>query len=244
MRARLRRHKKRSARNLRHNLKLRERKSTIALTEKLREAGEIFAQCKPALLQRYSCMKNEEDEPLCHGTDCPCQSLKGKSTLSGVQKPTVCGIEVNRELLQPGRKAFKPAIVAQSSIPVALYYVAYAGLLHALFFCAQYVPEISALVEWQGSALVSLLSVIVMIAGTRLYNGSMIAAALVVAWQCVGLASPTVGGPVYWLDLLIPSIVRQALLAVVVTVLSLAVLQKRAKQSLKATTRATRSTVR
>ena len=173
--------------------------------EKLKEAGEIFAQCKPALLQRYSCKKNEEGEPLCHGTDCPCQSLKGKSTLSGVQKPTVCGVEVNRELLQPGRKAFRPAIVAQSSIPVVLYYVAYAGLLHALFFCAQYVPEVSALVEWQGSALVSLLSVIVMIAGTRLYNGSMIAAALMVAWQCVGLASPTVGGPIYWLDLLIPS---------------------------------------
>ena len=69
---------------------------------------------------------------------------------------------------------------------MVFYYVAYAGLLHALFFCAQYVPEVSAVVGWQGSALVSLLNVIVMIAGTRLYNGSMIAAALMVAWQCIG----------------------------------------------------------
>ena len=114
---------------------------------------------------------------------------------------------------------------------MVLYYVAYAGLLHALFFCAQYVPEISALVEWQGSALVSLLSVIVMIAGTRLYNGSMTAATLMVAWQCVGLASPTVGGPIYWLDLLIPSIARQALFAVVVTVLSLAALHAEDNQT-------------
>ena len=45
VRARLRKHKKRSARNLRYNLKLRERKSTMALAEKLKEAGEIFAQC-------------------------------------------------------------------------------------------------------------------------------------------------------------------------------------------------------
>ena len=244
VKARLRKHKKRSARNLRYNLKLREKKSTMKLVQQLKQAGLKYAQCRPALLQRYSCKKNEKGEPLCHGTDCSCQTLKGKATIAGVQKPTVCGIEVQRELLQPGRKAFTPAIVAQSSIPVVFYYVAYAGLLHALFFCAEYIPAVSAIVEWQGSALVSLLSVIVMIAGTRLYNGSMIAAALMVAWQCIGLASPTVGGPIYWLDLLLPSAVRQAMFAVVVTVLSLAALQKTAKQSLKVTTRAARASAK
>ena len=171
VKARLRKYKKRSARNLRYHLKLREKKSTMKLVEQLKQAGLKYAQCRPALLQRYSCKKRGDGEPLCHGTDCSCQTLKGKATMAGVQKPTVCGIEVQRELLQPGRKAFTPAIVAQSSIPVVFYYVAYAGLLHALFFCAQRTYQrYQRLVEWQGSALVSLLSVIVTIAGTRLYN--------------------------------------------------------------------------
>ena len=54
VRARPRVHKRRSARNLRYNLKLRERGGTMALAKGLEEEGEISAQCK-ALLQRYPC---------------------------------------------------------------------------------------------------------------------------------------------------------------------------------------------
>ena len=81
--------------------------------------------------------------------------------------------------------------------PIVLYYVAYVGLLHALFFCADHVPEVAAMVSWQGSAVVAMLSIVVMVAGTILHNGAMIAVALLFAWQAVGAPSLTLVGPLY-----------------------------------------------
>ena len=109
----------------------------------------------------------------------------------------VCGSLEARELKQPGRTVYRPGLQVQSNTPIVLYYVAYAGLLHALFFCADHVPEVAAVVNWQGSAVVAMLTIVVMIAGTRLHNGAMIAAALLFAWQAVGASSLTLVGPLY-----------------------------------------------
>ena len=92
-----------------------------------------------------------------------------------------------------------------------LYYVAYAGLLHALFFCAEHVPEIAAIVNWQGSTAVAMLSIAVMIVGTRLHNGAMVAAALLFAWQAVGAASLTLVGTLYYLSLFFPPFMQRVI---------------------------------
>jgi hypothetical protein len=93
-------------------------------------------------------------------------TAKGKNTLRGVQPVKVCGSLEARELKQPGRTVYRPGLQVQSNTPIILYYVAYAGLLHALFFCADHVPEVAAIVNWQGSAVIAALTIIVMIAGT------------------------------------------------------------------------------
>ena len=75
-------------------------------------------------------------------------TAKGKDTLHGIPQVNVCGSLEARELKQPGRTIYRPGPQVQSNTPIVLYYVAYAGLLHALFFCADHVPEIAAVVNW------------------------------------------------------------------------------------------------
>jgi hypothetical protein len=112
-------------------------------------------------------------------------TAKGRDTLHGISQVNICGSLEACELKQPGRTIYKAGLRVQSNTPIVLYYVVYAGLLHALFFCADHVPDVAAVVNWQGSAAVPMLSIIVMVAGTRLHNGAMIAAALLFAWQAV-----------------------------------------------------------
>ena len=135
----------------------------------------------------------------------------------------VCESLEARELKQPGRTVYRPGLQVQSNTPIVLYYVAYAGLLHALFFCADHVPEIAAVVNWQGSAVVAMLSIVVMIAGTRLhnYNGAMIAAALLFAWagQAVGASSLTLVGPLYYLSFFFPPFIQRVIMAAMATVI-------------------------
>ena len=76
--------------------------------------------------------------------------------------------------------------------------------MHALFFCADHVPEVAAMVKWQGSTAIAMLSIIVMVAGTILHNGAMIAAALLFAWQAVEVSSLTLVGPLYFDLRLVP----------------------------------------
>ena len=104
---------------------------------------------------------------------------------------------------------------------MVLYYVAYAGLLHALFFCADHVPEVAAVVNWQGSAAVAMLSIIVMVAGTRLHNGVLVAAALQFAWQSVGASSLTLVGPLYYLSSFFPPLIQRVIVAAMATVITL-----------------------
>jgi len=130
----------------------------------------------------------------------------------------VCGSLEQRELHQPGRKTYSPHLVVQRNTPVVLYYLAYAGLLHALFFCAEYVPEVEAIVNWQGSVVVAMLSFAVMIVGTRLHNGTMIAAALLFMWQAVGALSMQLVGPLYYVSLCFPPVIQKALTAAAATI--------------------------
>ena len=147
-------------------------------------------------------------------------TAKGRDTLHGVPQVKVCGSLEARELKQPGRTVYRPGLQVQSNTPIVLYYVAYAGLLHALFFCADHVPEVAAIVNWQGSAVVAMLSIVVMIAGTRLHNGAMIAAALLFAWQAVGASSLTLVGPLYYLSLFFPPFIQRVIMAAMATVIT------------------------
>ena len=67
-------------------------------------------------------------------------------------------------------------------------------------------PEVDHLANTGiGSRNLVVLSAIVVMQGCRLYNGSMIAAALMATWYCLantGSAAATGGGPLFWLDLL------------------------------------------
>ena len=147
-------------------------------------------------------------------------TAKGRDTLHGVPQVNVCGSLEARELKQPSRTVYRPKLQVQSNTPIVLYYVAYAGLLHALFFCADHVPEIAAVVNWQGSALVAMLSIVVMMAGTRLHNGAMIAAALLFAWQAVGASSLTLVGPLYYLSFFFPPFMQRVIMAAMATVIT------------------------
>ena len=108
----------------------------------------------------------------------------------------------------------------QSKTPIVMYYVAYAGLLHALFFCADHVPEVAAVVNWQGSAAVAMLSIIVMVAGTRLHNGAMIAAALLFAWQTVKDSSLTLICPLYYSSSFFPPLIQRVIMAAMATLIT------------------------
>ena len=147
-------------------------------------------------------------------------TAKGRDTLHGVPQVNVCRSLEARELKQPGRTVYRPKLQVQSNTPIILYYVAYAGLLHALFFCADHVPEIAAVANWQGSTVVAMLSIVVMIAGTRLHNGAMIAAALLFAWQAVGASSLTLVGPLYYLSLFFPPFIQRVIMAAMATVIT------------------------
>ena len=67
-----------------------------------------------------------------------------------------------------------------------------------------------------------MLSIIVMVAGTRLHNGAMIAAlaALLFAWQAVGASSLTLVGPLYYLSLFFPPLIQRVIIAVMATVIT------------------------
>ena len=74
--------------------------------------------------------------------------------------------------------------------------------------------------NWQGSAVVAMLSIVVMIAGTRLHNGAMIAAALLFAWQAVGASSLTLVGPLYYLSFFFPPFMQRVIMAAMATVIT------------------------
>ena len=59
-------------------------------------------------------------------------TTKGRDTLHGVPPVKVCGNLETRELkqLHVGRTVYRPGLQVQSNVPIVLYYVAYAGLLH------------------------------------------------------------------------------------------------------------------
>jgi hypothetical protein len=150
-------------------------------------------------------------------------TAKGRDTLHGIPQVNVCGSLEARELKQPGRTIYRPGLQVQSiehSDSTILRSLAYAGLLHALFFCADHVPEVAAVVNWQGLAAVAMLSLIVMVAGTRLHSGAMIAAALLFAWQAVGASSLTLVGPLYYLSLFFPPLIQRVIMAAMATVIT------------------------
>jgi hypothetical protein len=65
-----------------------------------------------------------------------------------------------------------------------------------------------------------MLTVAVMIAGTRLHNGAMIATALLFAWQAVGASSLTLVGPLYYLSLFFPPFIQRVIMAAMATVIT------------------------
>ena len=50
----------------------------------------------------------------------PMRTERDRGALKGIEKVTVCGLETERELHQPGRKYFKPPTQLNSNIPVTL----------------------------------------------------------------------------------------------------------------------------
>ena len=72
----------------------------------------------------------------------PMRTERDRGALKGIEKVTVCGLETERELHQPGRKYFKPPTQLNSNIPVTLYYCAALSVLHAIFFLSEHVPEV------------------------------------------------------------------------------------------------------
>ena len=65
-----------------------------------------------------------------------------------------------------------------------------------------------------------MMSIIVIVAGTRLYNGEMIAAALLFVWQAVGASSLTLVGPLYYLSLFFPYLLQRIIMAAMTTVIT------------------------
>ena len=68
---------------------------------------------------------------------------RDRSALKCIEKVTVCGLETERELHQPGRMYFKPSTHLNSNIPVIirLYYCAALSVLHAIIFLSEHMPE-------------------------------------------------------------------------------------------------------
>ena len=90
-----------------------------------------------------------------------------------------------------------------------------------LYTSVQTMYVIEAVVNWQGLAMVTMramLSIAVMIVGTRLHNGAMIAAALLFAWQAVGAVSLTLVDPLYYLSLFFPPFIQRVIMAAIATV--------------------------
>ena len=65
-----------------------------------------------------------------------------------------------------------------------------------------------------------MLSIIVMVAGTRLHNGAMIAAALLFAWQEVGAPSLTLVGPLYYLSLFFLHLIQRVIMTAMATIIT------------------------
>ena len=85
-----------------------------------------------------------------------------------------------------------------------------------------------------GSRTLVVLSTIIIMQGCRLYNGSMIAAALVATWYCLantGSAAASGGGPLFWLYLLFPFELRMSCLLLVMCLATLIKADKPARRA-------------
>ena len=90
--------------------------------------------------------------------------------------------------------------------------------MHVLFFGADHVPEVAAIVNWQEWAVVAMLSTVLMIAGTRLHNDAMVAVALLFAWQAVRASSLTLVGPLSYLSFFFSPFIQKDIMAAMSTV--------------------------
>ena len=162
----------------------------------------------------------------------PMRAERDRGALKGIQKVTVCGLETERELHQPGRKYFKPPTELNSNIPVTLYYCAALSVLHAIFFLSEHVPEVRDLVtSHYGEMILVILTVAAAIYGCKLYNGSIIASLLLFAWHCIGSTSGAAsgGGPLYWLSLLLPQGAVTSIVGTAITIATLVLVEKPAR---------------
>ena len=162
----------------------------------------------------------------------PMRAERDRGALKGIQKVTVCGLETERELHQPGRKYFKPPTELNSNIPVTLYYCAALSVLHAIFFLSEHVPEMRDLVtSHYGEMILVILTVAAAIYGCKLYNGSIIASLLLFAWHCIGSTSGAAsgGGPLYWLSLLLPQGAVTSIVGTAITIATLVLVEKPAR---------------
>ena len=144
--------------------------------------------------------------------------LRQKLTLKH-PKPNVCGVEIQRELIAPGRTQYSTRLATDNSNPAMLLYLVLLLLAGSLFVAVNASPELNHLVNTGiGSRAIVVLSAITVMQGCKLHNGSMIAAALMATWYCLantGNAAAIGGGPTYWIDLLIPFELRMACLLMV-----------------------------
>ena len=165
---------------------------------------------------------------------------RDRGALKGIQKGTVCGLETEREVHQPGRKYFKPPTELNSHIPVTLYYCAALSVLPAIFFLSEHVSTMRDLVTSHYSEMILvMLTVAAAIYGCRLYNGSILASLLLFAWHCIGSTSGAAsgGGPLYWLSLLLP---QGAMTSIVGTAITIATLVQLVEKPARATASKTR----
>ena len=162
----------------------------------------------------------------------PMRTERDRGSLKGIEKVTVCGVETERELHQPGRKYFNPPTQLNSNIPVTLYYCAALSVLHAIFFLSEHVPEVRNLTtSFYGEMSLVILTVVAAIYGCKLYNGSIVASLLLFAWHCIGSTSGTAtgGGPLYWLSLLLPQGAVTSIVGTAITVVTLVLAEKPAR---------------
>jgi hypothetical protein len=162
----------------------------------------------------------------------PMRTERDRGSLKGIEKVTVCGVETERELHQPGRKYFNPPTQLNSNIPVTLYHCAALSVLHAIFFLSEHVPEVRNLTtSFYGEMSLVILTVVAAIYGCKLYNGSIVASLLLFAWHCIGSTSGTAtgGGPLYWLSLLLPQGAVTSIVGTAVTVVTLVLAEKPAR---------------
>ena len=140
-------------------------------------------------------------------------------------KPNVCGVETERDLITPGRTQYNVKLASDNSAPAILLYLIFLLLAGSLFIAMNASPGVNHLANTGiGSRTLVVLSAIIIMQGCRLYNGSMIAAALMATWYCLantGSAAASGGGPLFWLDLLFPFELRMSCLLLVMCLATL-----------------------